>query len=556
MCTGREQLAARGRRGCRCTRWVAAVDWPMATWQTSVGWASGCSAGRSPTRHSSCVQRQAQPVAGQRLVERGVPGGQGHAGASSNTWPCLKSSKYGPETAMVPRARTPSLLLMPGVKALEAYPRIAVRARRACLSVPALPASMPEKGRAIAVDEVVLDLEDSVPADRKDEARASLIEALAAGDWAPRSVAVRINGTDSPWFGSDVSELVDGAGATIDSIVVPKVEDADQLRLLDRLIGEREPAGRSEPIALQALIETAAGLRAIDALASSVPRLEALILGPADLAASLGLPDGDPEARDEALSFARSTLLVAARAAGLAAIDGPYLRIDDEPGLIRSGERARALGYDGKWALHPRQIQPLEQLFTPSAAEVERARSVLSALDGDSRGAVSLDGEMVDEASRKRAEGCSRAPPRPSDRAALELAATLLRPDARLRLSQLRPAGLFRERRLPQLRLGARLRLAGAGAAHLRRAPARAARTPSSRPATGSSTPQGELCFSCALTRTRPADADALGLGELRVAEAAKRRLLFELGELGLPIARAGATRGSPSTCSRARSSR
>ncbi len=143
-----------------------------------------------------------------------------------------------------------------------------------------------------------------------------------------------------------------------------------------------------------------------------MPRLEALILGPADLAASLGLPDGDPEARDEALSFARSTLLVAARAADLAAIDGPYLRIDDEPGLIRSGERARALGYDGKWALHPRQIQPLERLFTPSAAEVERARSVLSALDGDSRGAVSLDGEMVDEASRKRAEGVlARAAP-------------------------------------------------------------------------------------------------------------------------------------------------
>ena len=110
---------------------------------------------------------------------------------------------------------------------------------------------------------------------------------------------------------------------------------------------------RTGPIALQALIETAVGLRGIDAIAMASERLEALILGPADLAASLGLPDGDPEARDEALGFARSTLLVAARAAGLAAIDGPYLRVDDEPGLRRSAERARSLGYDGKWAIHP-----------------------------------------------------------------------------------------------------------------------------------------------------------------------------------------------------------
>lgn len=264
---------------------------------------------------------------------------------------------------------------------------------------------MPDKGRAIAVDEVVLDLEDSVPAAGKEEARAGLVDALGSGEWAPRSIAVRINGIDTPWFRSDVSELVAGAGSAIDSIVVPKVETPDQLRLLDRLVDELEPPGRTRPIALEALIETAVGLRAIDSIAASVERLEALILGPADLAASLGLPDGDPEARDEALSFARSTLLVAARAAGIGAVDGPYLRIDDEPGLQRSAERARALGYDGKWALHPRQIAPLEETFTPSAAEVERARAVLAALEGGDRGAVALDGEMVDEASRKRAEG-------------------------------------------------------------------------------------------------------------------------------------------------------
>jgi citrate lyase subunit beta/citryl-CoA lyase len=256
---------------------------------------------------------------------------------------------------------------------------------------------MPLKARGIAVDEVILDLEDSVPAAGKDEARESLIEALGEDDWAPRSVAVRINGVGTPWFEPDVDELVARAGKRLDSIVVPKVEDPDQLRLLDaRLAGSG--------IALEALIETALGLRDVDTIAAATPLLEALILGPADLAASLGLPDSEPEARDEALGFARSTLLVAARAAGVAAIDGPYLRVDDEPGLLRSAERARALGYDGKWALHPRQVEPLTELFTPGEAELERARAVLAALDDASRGAVALDGEMVDEASRKRAE--------------------------------------------------------------------------------------------------------------------------------------------------------
>jgi citrate lyase subunit beta/citryl-CoA lyase len=264
---------------------------------------------------------------------------------------------------------------------------------------------MPEKGRSIIVDEVVLDLEDSVAASAKDEARETLVEALGRPDWAPRSVAVRVNGVGTPWLQRDIEALVSRAGERIDSIVVPKVEDADQLRLIDTGISELErDASPNRPIALEALIETAVGLRNIDDIAAATDRLEALILGPADLAASLGLPDAEPEARDEALGFARSTVLVAARAAGVAAIDGPYLRVDDEAGLRRSAERARSLGYDGKWALHPAQVAPLEELFTPGAAEVERAHSVLAALDADGAGVASLGGEMVDEASRKRAE--------------------------------------------------------------------------------------------------------------------------------------------------------
>ena len=264
---------------------------------------------------------------------------------------------------------------------------------------------MPLKGRGIAVDEVVLDLEDSVPAAAKDEAREALIDALAERDWAPRTVAVRVNAVGTPWFRSDVEELVSRAGERIDAIVVPKVEDAEQLRLVGTALDELERHAHTvRPIALEALIETALGLRGIDTIAAATPRLETLILGPADLAASLGLPHEDPEARDEALGFARSTLLVAARAAGITAIDGPYLRVDDEPGLRRSAERAWALGYDGKWAIHPRQVEPLTERFTPAEVEVERARAVLAALGDATRGAVALDGEMVDEASRKRAE--------------------------------------------------------------------------------------------------------------------------------------------------------
>ncbi len=274
---------------------------------------------------------------------------------------------------------------------------------------------MPERARGIAVDEVVLDLEDSVPADDKDSARAQLDEALGAGDWEPRSVAVRVNGVDTPWCRRDLGELIGPRAAAVGSIVVPKVERPGDLLYCDRMLAAHErDAGASARVGLQALIETAAGLRAVDSVAAATPRLEALILGPADLAASLGLAAAEPAARDEALDFARAGVVAAARAAGVAAIDGPYLSVDDEDGLRRSAQRARSLGFDGKWAIHPRQVGPLEEVFTPTAEELDRARAILAALaeaDGDGRGAVALEGEMVDEASRKRAEALlARAP--------------------------------------------------------------------------------------------------------------------------------------------------
>ena len=262
------------------------------------------------------------------------------------------------------------------------------------------------KAPALPADEVILDLEDSVPPEGKDRARDAAVAALGQGGWSAATVSVRINGVGTPWCERDVAALVEAPGE-LDCLVIPKAEHADQIAMVDRLAGGTEQEAKLERrIGLEALIETAKGLRAVHEIAESSQRLEALILGPADLAASLGYPplEEDPGG-GERWDFARGTILVGARASGLQAIDGPHLQIDDLEGLRRSASRARALGYDGKWALHPSQIEPLNARFAPSAEEVDRARGIVDALGGEpDRGAILLDGEMIDEASRKRAE--------------------------------------------------------------------------------------------------------------------------------------------------------
>jgi citrate lyase subunit beta/citryl-CoA lyase len=262
------------------------------------------------------------------------------------------------------------------------------------------------KAPSLPADEVILDLEDSVPPEGKDRARDAAVAALAQDEWVAATVSVRINAVGTPWCERDVRALVEAPGGRPDCLVVPKAEGADGIAFVDRLVDEAaDPAVRDRPIGLEALIETAKGLRGVHEVATSSDRLEALILGPADLAASLGYPplEDDPGG-GERWDFARGTVLVGARAAGLQAVDGPHLQIDDLDGLRRSASRARALGYDGKWALHPSQVEPLNELFAPSAEEVGRARGIVDALADDDRGAVMLDGEMIDEASRKRAE--------------------------------------------------------------------------------------------------------------------------------------------------------
>ena len=263
------------------------------------------------------------------------------------------------------------------------------------------------KAAGLPADEVVIDLEDAVAASAKDKARAAVVSVLAAGQLDGRAVAVRVNGVDTPWCHRDIVALADGpAAGAVASLVVPKVQTPEDIEWVARLLDAIGTGARA--IRLQALIETAAGLRRAGDIGQAGPRLEALILGYADLRASLGRPADDQEPPDR-WSFAQEAVLVAARAAGLQAIDGPHLRVADAAGLQAWAAHARTLGYDGKWAIHPGQLDTLNATFSPTPEEVERARGIVAALqqaEADAgRGAVMFDGEMIDEALRKQALG-------------------------------------------------------------------------------------------------------------------------------------------------------
>ncbi len=271
------------------------------------------------------------------------------------------------------------------------------------------------KARTLPADEVVIDLEDAVVPDQKEEARATTVSALSEAGWRARSIAVRVNGTGTPWFERDVRELAENAGDALATIVVPKAESASGLEGVELLLERSEAAGgRSRPLGLQALIETARGLVRVNEIAASSSRLEALIIGYADLAASLGRPPAGRHDPDR-WAWTLDAVVVAARAAGIQAIDGPHLQIADLDGLRAAAARARELGYDGKWALHPSQVEPLIEIFSPTPDEIDAATAILSALEEaegqGSAGAAMLDGEMVDEASRKLAlQVLARAP--------------------------------------------------------------------------------------------------------------------------------------------------
>ena len=269
--------------------------------------------------------------------------------------------------------------------------------RRACLVVPAAPAAKLAKGRGLEADEVVIDLEDAVVPAAKEAARAGVAAALAEGFAAP-SVAVRVNAIGTPWCHLDLAAIAASAREHV-TVVLPKVEHPHDLGFADRLLaGAEAAAGRATPVRLLALIETAAGLQAVGEIAGASARLDGLIVGYADLAASLGRPAGGGP---DDWRFAQDAVLVAARAAGIQAIDGPHLGIRDDEPFRAEVAHARALGYDGKWAIHPAQLDALRAAFTPTEAELAEARATLAALDraaADGAGAVAAGDRMLDEA--------------------------------------------------------------------------------------------------------------------------------------------------------------
>jgi citrate lyase subunit beta / citryl-CoA lyase len=282
------------------------------------------------------------------------------------------------------------------------------------MSVPASSERFLAKARDLPVDEVMLDLEDSVAPDEKTAAREHAVAALSAGGWDGKLVAVRVNDATTPWAYRDVIAVTEGAGGAVDSLILPKVSGPAAVVWLDVLLGQLERSAGLEPgrIGIEAQIEDAAGLAAVEAIAAASPRLISLVFGPADFMASIGMRSltvgGQPEGYAfDAHYYPLMRILVAAKARGLQAIDGPYARIHDADGLRAAAGSVAALGYDGKWVLHPAQVDIVNAAFTPAPADYARAVRMLDAYKQatlvDRRGAVMLDGEMIDEASRKLA---------------------------------------------------------------------------------------------------------------------------------------------------------
>ncbi|HEY4412790.1 MAG TPA: CoA ester lyase [Gaiellaceae bacterium] len=260
-------------------------------------------------------------------------------------------------------------------------PNLTLRPRRSSLTVPASSAKMLAKAAGLPADEVVVDLEDGVAPADKDAARARLGDAVARG-----TLAVRINGVGTQWWQDDLAAV---AVRRPDVVVLPKAESADHVRAVAELL----PDG----VGLEVQIETARGLVEVERIAGVGAPLEALVFGPGDFAASMGVPILTIGAGT--FDYAMARIAVAGRANGLQAVDGPYADLADLDGLHRSAQVALALGYDGKWVVHPDQIDPVNAAFSPDPEELERARRILAADDGASR----VEGDMVDVATKKMA---------------------------------------------------------------------------------------------------------------------------------------------------------
>jgi citrate lyase subunit beta/citryl-CoA lyase len=292
-----------------------------------------------------------------------------------------------------------------------------LRSRRSCLAVPGSSERFLEKARSLEADQVFLDLEDSVAPVAKAAARGAVVEALNAGGWGDKVRVVRVNDWTTEWTYRDVVEVVEGAGANLDCVMLPKVQTAEQVVALDLLLTQIERANGLEEGALgiEAQIENAIGLVNVDAIAAASARVEAVIFGPADFMASINMKSlvvgEQPPGYDvgDAYHYILMRILMAARAHDKQAIDGPYLQIRDVDGFRRVASRSAALGFDGKWVLHPDQIAAANDVYSPLQSDFDHAENILDAYahytsaEGGATGAVMLGDEMIDEASRKMA---------------------------------------------------------------------------------------------------------------------------------------------------------
>jgi len=288
-----------------------------------------------------------------------------------------------------------------------------VRARRSCLAVPGSEARFHAKANESAADEIFLDLEDSVAPLAKAAARIAVVAALRTYEYAGKTKAVRLNAVDSEWYADDLIAIVGEAGDRVDCLMIPKVEFVEEVRGIDDALTQLERKHKIEQrIGLELQIESARGLDRVSEIAAASSRTETLILGPGDLSASLGMPQlmvggMAHEYPGDLWHYFLARIVVAARAYGLQPIDGPFANVRDAAALRESARRSAMLGCDGKWAIHPSQIAVINEVFTPARGDIERASRILNAYEKatDQRaGAVMLDGEMIDEASRKMAE--------------------------------------------------------------------------------------------------------------------------------------------------------
>jgi citrate lyase subunit beta/citryl-CoA lyase len=272
---------------------------------------------------------------------------------------------------------------------------------------------MLNKAPALGADMVFLDLEDSVAPLEKEAARDNVVKAINSLDWGDTVLCVRVNAWDTKWTYGDVIHVVENASERLDELMLPKVQSASEVVALDLLLSQIEQhLGRQSRVGIEAQIETARGLINVEEICAASSRMETIVFGPADFAASTEMPvlTGGvqiPEYPGDHFHYVFSKILMAGRANGLQVIDGPFLKIRELDALRDYATRTRTLGYDGKWALHPDQVTVINEVFTPTQEQFDRAFDILEAYEhateGERRGAVMFGDEMIDEASRKMA---------------------------------------------------------------------------------------------------------------------------------------------------------